>query len=162
MISLSNFSFIPILIALFSIDGASTLLNESKCDSSLASPVKVEFEELSESCFKNYVGPTNHFRIQNNTDYELIKSHFECQDFPAINFAEKELLGSVFSFTGTNEIKDEFLVNKDGRVIEFTHCLKISPSDDIFVSNVETCISKWILIDKSNPGDSVIFITNQY
>lgn len=160
MISLSNFSFIPILIALFSIDGASTL-NESKCDSSLSAPVKVEFEELSESCFKNYVGPTNHFRIQNDTDYKSIQNYFECQEFPVINFRKKELLGSVFTFTGTNEIKEEFSLDKDGGIIELTHCLKKIPSEDVFVSNVQTFVSKWVLIDKPNSSDSVIFNINQ-
>lgn len=157
---LNNFTFICLLTTLFSCE-EQTIVHEIQCDSSLSLPVKVEFELLTGTCLDNYIGSINQFRIKNESEYESIMDQFECEEFPTINFIEKELLGSIFSFTGTNETKEEFSVNRDGNLVEVLHCINVIPNDEKLTSNVETYLLKWVLIDKLNSVDSVIFTVNQ-
>ncbi|MCP4461067.1 MAG: NAC family transcription factor [Cytophagales bacterium] len=124
-------------------------------------PKELEYDLLTGTCLDNYIGSNNQFRIKNESEYESIMDQFECAEFLAINFKDKELLGSVFSFTGTNETKEEFSIFRDGDIVEVLHCIIVIPTDEELISNVETYLSKWLLTDKLNPDDSVIFTIDQ-
>jgi len=144
-------------IALFSCEDE-TQKQKKNCKPSMDSPLELEYDILNGTCLdEGYIGVNNQFRIRSEIEYESIFNEFECDEFPHIDFDHKELWGSVFLFTGTNEAKDEISIFKEGNVIEVLHCVSIIPSDEELISDVQTFLTKWILVDKISSNDSVVF-----
>ena len=132
------------------------------CSSSLSSPTPVEHQLIVETCMDNYMdnyhGSDKQFIISSESELESIMDPFECEELPTINFSEKDLLVTIFSFTGARDYEESISVYRGGSVIEVLHCVNLAPVNyGEPVALVENNLSHWILVDKLTASDSVIF-----